>query len=150
MTQYFLWIITLPLPRFIFPSKPTVQLNFEIAEILGGILPGESGFTVILSGPIAEGIYIFGSHLFWLHALVIGSLAAIAVRVSSDNRRCVFVYAYFLYAFSYVFARAGAGGLMPIVVNQFLSYYGLYLYNLYRTRPKRTAPGIESSRTQAI
>jgi hypothetical protein len=134
LTQYFLWIVTLPIPRFIMPSKPTVQLNFEIAEVLGGVLPGEAGFTVLLPGPISESVYIFGHGFFWLHALIIGSLAAVAVRVSLDDRRCVFVYAYFLYAFSYVFARAGAGGLMPIMVNQFLSYYILYVYGRYASR----------------
>ena len=136
LTQYFLWIVTLPVPRFVMPNKPTVQLNFEIAEVLGGILPGESGFTVLLPGPITESVYIFGGDYFWLHALFVGSLAAVAVRVSLDDRRCVFVYAYFLYAFSYVFARAGAGGLMPIVVNQFLSYYLLYVYGRHVSRSK--------------
>jgi hypothetical protein len=136
LLQYFLWIFTLPIPRFIMPGKPTVQLNFEIAEILGGILPGDSGFTVLLPGPITESVYIFGGSFFWLHALIIGGLAGIAVRLSVDDRRCVFVYAYLLYAFSYVFARAGAGGLIPIVVNQFLSFYVLYVYSrtFFRSR----------------
>jgi hypothetical protein len=138
--RYFLWMATLPLPRILFPDKPTVQLNYEIAEILGGILPGESGFTVILTGPITESFYIFGETFFWLHALIIGGLAAVAYRVSSRSPRCVYVYAYFLFAFSYVFPRAGAGGLIPIVINQFLSYYAIYIYNHYFPEPRGDKP----------
>ncbi len=129
--NYLLWVIALPLPRVLFPDKPTIQVGFDIAEILGGLAPGESGFSVILTGPVTESVYIFGKSLFWLQATLIGGMAGFASHVSSRNRRCVYVYAYLLYSFSYVFARAGAGGLLPIALNQFFSFYLLYLYNRF-------------------
>ncbi len=143
MTKYLLWVIALPLPRVLFPDKPTIQVGYDIAEILGGLAPGDSGFSVILTGPVTESVYILGKSLFWLQAVLIGGMAGFASHVSSRNRRCVYVYAYLLYSFSYVFARAGAGGLFPIAVNQFFSFYALYLFSYWTdSKTRRDVSGL--------
>lgn len=123
LSDYFMWMLALPLPKILVGPKPMCLMTVEITEIVERIPLGYHGFSITLTGPVTESVYIYGSNWFWLHGIFVGFLAGFLCSLTESIRSAVFVYAYFIVAFSFVFARAGIGGLMPIVMNQFLSFY---------------------------
>ena len=127
ITDYFMWILTLPLPTIFVGPKPSIFLTVEITEILENIPLGYNYFSIILTGPVTESVYIYGINLFWLHGLFVGILAGLLCSVSESIRSAIFIHTSFIIAFGFVFARAGIGGLMPILMNQFLSFYIILL-----------------------
>lgn len=142
LTDYFLWILTLPLPTILVGSKPAIFMTVEITEILERIPFGSNFFSIILVGPITESVYIYGTNMFWLHGIFVGTLAGLLCSLSESIRSAIFIHAYFIIAFSFVFARAGIGGLMPIIMNQFLSFY-LILFIIMARREKSQVVCVE-------
>lgn len=132
LISYFSWILTLPFPKILIGTKPTFVGNVEIAEIIGGITQGTEGFSVTLTGPVTESFYLYGTYLFWIHPLTMGLIAGILCYITVSNKKLLFIYSFLVLAFSYIFMRAGVGGLMPIIINQFIGFYILILYCYFK------------------
>ena len=145
LADYYLWILTLPLPKILVGTKPAVFMTVEITEILESLPIGYYGFSIVLTGPVTESVYIYGTNLFWLHGIFVGILAGLLCSVSESIRSAIFIHAYFIIAFSFIFARAGVGGLMPILMNQFLSFYIiLFIFSVDKAK-YRVVPGEQYS-----
>lgn len=140
LIDYAKWIIALPIPK-VLTGEIGARINFEISEIVLGVGPGEIGWYVVLPGLMVESVYIYGNYFFWLHGVFIALLAAFVIRLLERTPQLLFFKAYVIVLFAFVLNRAGIGGLLPVVVNEFLLFY-LYVFvvvfGLFR-KQKRSA-----------
>jgi hypothetical protein len=125
--DYFKWLATLPIPKLLTGEIPGSRINYEIAEIITGVSRGSAGFWVPLTGPVNEAVYIYGPNSFWLHSVFIGVVAGSLCAFAAASPYFLTVAVHFTLMIGYVFARAGVGSLMPIVINDYLSLYILFI-----------------------
>ncbi len=121
--KYFLWIVTLPIPKILIGAIDVARLNYEISSIVLGIPISESGWYVVLPGVVGESFYIFGAKLFWIHGIMLGFLSAALARIIGRVKELFFLQLYTVLLFAYVLNRAGIGALLPTVINGYLLFF---------------------------
>lgn len=120
---YIKWMLTLPIPKLLTGAIEGARINYEISEIVLGLARGQNGWYVVLPGLVAESVYIYGLYLFWLHAVFIAFLAALATRLMERTPQLLFLLAYVVVIFAYVLNRGGISSLLIILVNNFMLFY---------------------------
>jgi len=123
LSQFVKWIITLPIPKVLTGPVEGARINYEISELVLGKSTGSPGWHVVLSGLVAESMYIYGGYYFWVHGFVIGGLAAFFARLMERVPQFLFLFLYVALLFGYKLNRAGIGSLLPTITNQFLLFY---------------------------
>lgn len=123
LVDYVKWIVTLPIPKILTGEIEGARINYEIAEIILGVGPGEEGWYVPLGGLVSESVYIYGPYFFWLHAIFIALLAALLIRLIERTPQLLFLQAFVVLLFAFVLNRAGISALLPVIVNEFLLFY---------------------------
>jgi hypothetical protein len=137
ISAYLTWIVTLPIPKFFTGPVPGTRVTHEISGIITGHEYGSlRGTTIILTGLVAESVYIFGNSYFWLHGCCIGILFAVLCQLTDTHRNFRLVGCFVAVQFGYALNRAGIGGVLPVVMNSLLSFYFLIIF--YRWRWART------------
>lgn len=127
LADYLRWIVTLPIPKIFIGSVDGARINYEMAEIVLGLSPGDKGFTVTLPGVVAESVYVMGQYGFWLHALFLGGVTATVLRILQSKYEYSILLSWFIVFSSYKIVGAGVAALLPVVLNQLLFFY-LYVY----------------------
>jgi len=127
--NYIKWIITLPIPKILTGEITGSRVNYEIAEYVLGVGPGQKGWYVILPGLVSESVYIYGNYFFLIHGIFIGFIAAFIVRIIEGTPQLLFLKAHVVLLLSYVVNRAGISALLPKITNEFLLFY-LYVFIL--------------------
>lgn len=127
LAGYLTWIVTLPIPNILTGEIEGARVNYEIAEFILGIGPGEPGWYIPLAGLVSESVFIFGPYFFWIHAIFVAFLAALLVQLIERTPQLLFLQAYVVLLFAFVLNRAGIGALLPEVVNVFMLFY-LYVF----------------------
>lgn len=120
---YFTWLITLPFPYFLKDGLPTIQLNYDISEIVLGIRRGMPGFYVVLPGLLAESMYLFGRILFVLHPLMIGAVIGVFATILQNiprNQGLVYFLSFMMF---FNLNRGGVAAIMPLLINSFLLFW---------------------------
>lgn len=130
LKDYFVWIITLPIPKVIIGKINPVSAGAEMSEILLGKKQGDEGYFALLAGLLTESVYTFGQKWYFLHAIFISLLMAIIVRFVEKTIVLSPMVLVFTILFSYTLNRAGISGMLPSIINQFLFYY-LLIFLLY-------------------
>lgn len=144
--EYFKWLITTPIPKVVTGSIDGSRINFEIAYLIRGLSPGDPGFTVDLTGVVSESIYIFGNHLFWIHALFIAILFAFLCSLMEGlPRPLLFAAIYIAIYWGYVLNRAGIASAWPQIINGFLSLYFLIAWKYFNRNSIRRNNYYENS-----
>lgn len=133
LKDYFVWLVTLPIPKAIFGSIEVVRINYEISETVLGVSRGASGFYINLPGVVAEGVYIYDK-LYLIHAASMSAVFYVLYRFIGSYRSLVLLNAYYLYMISYAFPRAGVSAIMPILLNLSILVYAIIVY--YRMTKK--------------
>lgn len=128
-TDFVKWIITLPMPKVLTGPIEGARINYEISGIVLRLRIGAPGWHVVLSGLVSESIYIYGEYFFWIHAFLIGGLAAFFARLMERVPQFLFLFLYVAMLFGYNLNRAGIGSLLPTIVNEFLLFY-LYAFGV--------------------
>jgi len=140
---YIRWMLTLPIPKLLTGEIEGARINYEISEIVLGLSRGEMGYYVVLPGLVAESVYIYGRHFFWLHAVFVAFLTAFLMRLMERTPQLLFLQAYVVVTFAYHINRGGISGPMGIIVNEFMLFY-LFVFAciiilLVRLRPSTAA-----------
>ena len=126
LLDYFKWIVTLPIPKFIFGSIAGARINTEVSEIILGTGRGGVGFYIVLPGLIAESNYIYGANFFWLHALMLGVLIAFLLRLFGGNKEFTYLIGYIFVLAMYNLNRGGIASFLPQIVNQLFFLYVIF------------------------
>lgn len=132
--RYFLWILTLPIPKILTGPIEVARINYEISEIILGLQLGMRGWYVVLPGLVAESVYIFGKYFFWLHAVFIGVIFAFVCRLTERVPQFFFVAIYFALLFGYNLNRAGIAAVLPLIINNMLLFYLMVFLLLFKSR----------------
>ena len=95
IVEYVLWIITQPFPGFMKSWLVDLYLNISIAQVLLGLDPDEIVSYVPLVGLVGESVFVFGSKLFFLHAIILGYIINIFLNiiVSKNSFKIIAIYA---------------------------------------------------------
>ncbi len=128
LEQYFLWILTLPLPKALVGGIEGARINYEISEIVLGLPRGYPGFYVILGGVVSESVYIYGDKLFWLHGVMLGAVGSVLIRLLSAVSYLAFLTAWTVVFFSYKMPGAGVGAVLPSFANEYMLLYVVMWY----------------------
>jgi len=127
LKNYFLWIITMPLPGFMKGFFTPPLLNIEISEILLGIFRNEPGFYVELPNIVTESVYVFDS-LFWVQAFFISFMIFIIYRLSLFSKQFSVFLLYNAFYLGYNLHRGGLGAVLPQFAGGYLLFYLFILY----------------------
>lgn len=114
--KFIMYIICLPIPSVIFPSKPTVNASFYLTFAETGRWFGDANYTSCLPSVVGEGLIIWGNSLIWLHAIVLGVVIAIVFKFLTRYKSLNVLYVY--YAVNLLaLGRGGAESYLSGLVN---------------------------------
>jgi hypothetical protein len=125
LRAYFLWLLTLPVPKVVTGEMSKVRVNKDLSAIVTGIYPGDESYTITLCGPVLESIYIYGKGWFWIHGIFIGLVAGAMCLLIGRCQPLLVMFVQIALQFGYVFNRAGVGALIPPLMNAYLLFYAL-------------------------
>ena len=120
--RYLKWIVSLPIPQNLTESWDYLKINHEFTELLTGKVYGQTTTHVYLPGLFGEGIFIYGTKMFWLHSCSVGMLVALLCYLMKTDRRLFFVLTFFQLQLL-IMARGGIGKLLILIVNYFLLFW---------------------------
>lgn len=129
---FLLWLLCLPIPSFIWPSKPRISAD-EFTYSITGKRYTDAGYSSLLPSAMGEGFMFFGDDFFWLHAFVVGLITALFLNFLLKNKTMIYYVAVIIIT-SLIFGRGAAAsfipplvnGVMPIIIlNFFLNRKGL-------------------------
>jgi len=122
---FFVWLITLPIPKFLLGGINVPLINIELSEVVLGVDRSDEFFWVRLNGFIGESYYIFGPYLFWLEAVLVARVVKTLYFFLRNLKHGGVLLLYCSIFLGFMFSRAGLGAIMPQITNGFLL---LYLY----------------------
>lgn len=131
---FFVWLCTLPIPKFLLGGVKVPVLNYEISEIVLGLSRFDDGFWVKLTGYISESYYIFGKWFFWLTAVLVSRLCKTLFFFLRDFPGGKVLVIYVAIYIGFMYSRAGLGAIMPTFSNGFLLLYVYFLFKVYLTK----------------
>lgn len=117
--RFFLWILFLPIPSFIFPDKPKISYD-TFTYVITGRRYGEEYYSSILPSALGESFLYFNTDFFWVHAIVIGIVSA-SVFMYMEKHKTLLHYSLYYILFSLVFGRGGSASYVPPVINGIVS-----------------------------
>lgn len=133
LNEYFIWIITLPIPKALFGNIDVVRINYEISEIVLGTGRGSNGFYINLPGVVAESVYIYGNY-FFIHAASMSMVFYTLHRIIAPYKSLLFMNAYYIFMISYAFPRAGVSAILPTLLNLSILTYIIIIYFSMRSK----------------
>src|SRR5690625_613968 len=132
INNYLLWIFTLPIPKMIFPIE-IMPFNTYFTDLINPYLD----YTVLPS-ILGEGFMIFGDGLYWLHAIILGSIIGISYRVLSKYDFTTLVIAY-ISVLTFTIGRGGSMEIISFIINNlFVVWIILILKRLYKSYYRKT------------
>lgn len=126
--EYLKWLLTLPIPKSIFPVD-TIAINnyFSIA------ITGNTNITAItLPSILGEGLIIFGERFYFLHSILLAFLTGIATNLYEKRNYLVF-YGIYIAIRNMAMGRGGSQGFLSTIINTSILLIIIeiinYLYN---------------------
>lgn len=119
--DYIQWLTTLPLPGFLKDTSKDYFFNAIFTERLYGIIRDTQDFYILLPGVVNEGIFIFGTFLYPLHAIILGLFVGCAYRIVGSKDE-FFLFLYISVFLSSLAARAGTVSAYPVYLKDLLMY----------------------------
>ena len=116
LINFILWIICLPIPSFVWHTKPAPVWNDAFTYLITGLNRGDVGYVVLLPSIMGEGLFISGVSFFWLHALLIGTIIGIIFRYLTRHKTLI-VYSIYMIILSLTLGRGGSGSYIPSLIN---------------------------------
>ena len=122
LKDYFIWLITLPLPSVFFKFKSTLVLvNTEFSELMIGIKSTEPGYYVLLPSILGEALFVFGPSLYWFHGFFLGGFINKFCTCLEKNAELSVLQMYFAAQFL-LMGRGGSGSVLPQAINVMVFY----------------------------
>ena len=120
--NWFVWILTLPVPSAIFTFKRDIVLvNQVLSEYITGYPYGHAYYTVKLPSLFGEALYVFGILFYWLHAVFIGVFINKLSGILEKDENLSILTLWFATQ-SLLLGRGGSSSLVPNAVNILLFY----------------------------
>ena len=120
--DWFLWILTLPIPSAIFTFKNDIVLvNQVLSEYVTGYPYGHIYYSVKLPSLFGEALYVFGIVFYWMHAAFIGLFINKLSGFLEKDENLAILNLWFATQ-SLLLGRGGSSSLIPNAVNILFFY----------------------------
>lgn len=123
INDFFLWLLTLPIPSFLKGSQFSLEINYYFSELLTGKSKSSNGLSVFLPGNVTESYLIFGKYLFYLMPICGGLILGYLYRILSSSSYFTILKIYFIFMMVPLVTRAGLNSAIPLAINGFLAFY---------------------------
>ena len=143
--DYIQWLTTLPLPGFLKDTSKDYFFNAIFTERLYGIVRDTQDFYILLPGVVNEGLFIFGTFLYPLHAIILGIFVGCAYRIVSSKDE-FFLFLYISVFLSSLTARAGTVSAYPVYLKDLL-IYEILIFMLSRFKVKKRTGVFDSEQS---
>jgi len=124
---YFLYVICLPIPSFIWASKPSLAIADSFTYAILGVERGDVGFHIILPSVMGESLLFFGDRYFWVFAIFSGFVVAMITRYLCRHKTMT-LYLFYLIIQAFTYGRGGTAALLPTLINGVL---GIIIFDLF-------------------
>ncbi|MBL0325187.1 MAG: hypothetical protein IPP61_08405 [Cytophagaceae bacterium] len=128
LTNYFKWLITLPIPKFGVIKLEFALPSYEMSEIVSGFSRSDQNFNVFLPGFLTESLYVFGKYFFWLNAIFVALILSTLNRLYYLNQKYIMLLIYLVVIVAYNLNRAGIQSVVPIIINHNLLLFFIYFF----------------------
>jgi hypothetical protein len=136
--NYVGWLSTLPVPKFLIPKLIVFELNKNISETLLGIPTDDQYFFILLPGILGESIYIYSIYFYMFHAIFIGFLFALILRLFKNNHKYYFYQSYLIVLMTYYTSRGGIVSSLPLIINgNILVLFFFYYLNKFSIKKNK-------------
>lgn len=119
--EYLYWFITLPIPKELFSLPGTTSITYTFSSIIRGISFGETGFSVLLTSLLGEGIMIWGKHLCFIHGIFIGLVWGAINSFLTENKE-LYLYQILFIARTLNMVRGGTQGSISTIINGIIPF----------------------------
>lgn len=140
LKRYLVWIITLPIPSFLKQDVDIALVNYELSEVVLWKNIGEDGWYVVLPGLLAESVYIYGKHLYWIHGIFVGFTISLLTRICEKSPHLTVLFFYLTIMMSYNLNRGGIASVLPVLVNSLLLFALVSFALIMRRNSTSTSP----------
>lgn len=111
---FVLWLICLPIPSFIWPSKPKIPNDLFTYSLTGKNIT-DANYASSLPSLLGESFMFFKEN-YWLEALILGIILIVIIKYLRRHRSLNF-YLVYLIIMSLTIGRGGASSYMANVIN---------------------------------
>lgn len=125
--DYIFYVLCIPIPSFIWPSKPSIGIADAFTYSMWGLQRGDTGFYISLPSTLGEAFMFFGQDFSWVFALFSGFIVATVIHYFCRHKTMV-VYIFFLIIQSFTYGRGGTAGLMPMLLSGSI---GVLIFDFY-------------------
>lgn len=127
ITGFISYVLCLPIPSFIWSSKPSYTAITSFTYMITGYTRGETGFYILLPSIMGESFIIGGEKWFWLFSLSSGTAISLTFRYLC-SKKCLTFYSFIILVLGFSYARGGTMVLLPILINGSVA---IFIYDLY-------------------
>lgn len=114
---YILWIIFLPIPSVIWPSKPAVKVSHIFTSLITGVSSVSSvGYYNVLPSILGESFLIFGEYFFWVEGIILGFIIGFYFKFFLKSKKLSLLTVYMVLMLSTI-GRGGSQSYIPVIVN---------------------------------
>jgi hypothetical protein len=120
------------------PKLIVFELNKNISETLLGIPTDDQYFFILLPGILGESIYIYSIYFYMFHAIFIGFLFALILRLFKNNHKYYFYQSYLIVLMTYYTSRGGIVSSLPLIINgNILVLFFFYYLNKFSIKKNK-------------
>lgn len=127
---FILWILCLPIPSFIWSTKPKISAD-EFTYSITGKRYTDTGYSSFLPSAMGEGLMFFGEDFYWIHALAVGLITALILRFLIKHKTMIYYVAVIIIT-SLIFGRGAAGSFIPPLVNGVMPIFVMSFFLRHR------------------
>jgi hypothetical protein len=120
--NFFMWILTLPIPSFIKGNAFSLEVNYLFTELITGKSKNSKDLYILLPGLVTESYIVFGRYLFFLMPLIGATITGFLYRIIKSPIEFLPLRVYFIFMFIPLIARAGLNSAIPVAINGFIFF----------------------------
>lgn len=114
--MYILWLIFLPIPSVIWPSKPVVQVAYSFTSLFTTMTITDEAYYNLLPSIVGESLLIFGEWFFWIEAIILGCVIGIYFKFFLRSKKLSVLTAYMTLMLATI-GRGGSQSYFGVVIN---------------------------------
>lgn len=129
--RFLWWFVSLPLPGFLKFGSADYLVNIEYTEKTLGLSRENPAFFTILPGLVIEGVYMLGTKLFFLHAVLFAFMINVVYNTLLKSKAFLVLCLYYIINIPFVAIRGGSISFYP-TTNKLLPYIFIILITMYK------------------